>query len=394
MSQVLDGASFSLDPKGLKAWRRLLKMVGEGEQGALRCLKLNMGETQEVTDRFPSMIRKLVRVEEMDRVQLVDLFKTVTMSGYSEERLDSFKRFLTERGEPWVRGKPPSQLTRNDFYREFILPDDVVDTSKPGIDSRKMFAYELKLIADLAYNNNVPTTLRRQSFVPTELPSPLCLPRELFSPGLSVNGLAQDVASHISDRLLHERVVYKSQEAFVVPDWADLTVRDVRKIRAWDEWEHFDKAFRSLVDSTTPDKFFDQVSELNSALQSFHQKLSREIDADRGFLRHLRTGSKVFFTVLHPVLIWAGTPVLGPGAAAIVASGAHAVEFGIEMGLGFLEKRHQDAHDAEIEGFLYRAAGVRKNVSTSLETAAQRTQVEKLAEQRAVVPSAPPAQVA
>jgi hypothetical protein len=392
MFQVLDDAAFPRDPKGQKTWQQFLGKFGDSQ---LRYLKLDHSETQAVKNRFPNMIRKLLRVDEMDPEQLVELFKTVTMREYSQDRLEEFKRFLNEKGEPWVGGRSPQQLTRNEFYKEFIFPGDTTDTSQPGIDPQKMFAYELKLIADLAYNNNLPATLLRQSFIPMELPSPLCLPSDLFGRGVGQSRLAQNVATGITDGLLQEQVIYKSQEAFIIPEWSELTVRDVCNIRAWPEWRAFDNAFRSLVDSPTPDQFFHQISDLNTALEIFHGKLSSEIGSDSGALPHLRLGSKVFLTVLHPVLVWAGTLVVGPGAAEIVASAVHgAVEYGIEISLGFLEERHRDAHDAEIEGFMYRAAGVRKNLSTTLETAAQRSQVERIAEHPVIVSHEPPAQIA
>jgi hypothetical protein len=392
LAQVMDQAKFPRDENGQKAWRKYLDRFGDGQ---LRYLKLDHSENLTVINRFPNMIRKLLRVDEMDSEQLVDLFKPVAIYGYSDARLDEFKRFLNETGEPWVRGKTSSELTRNEFYRKFIFPDDISDTSRPGIDPSKAFACELKLIADLAYNNNLPATLLRQSFIPMELPSPLCLPSDLFGRGLGENRVPPDVATGVSDGLLQEEVIYKSQEAFMIPEWAELTVRDVCEIRAWPEWREFDRSFRSLVDSATPDQFFRQVSDLNKALEIFHGRLSREIASDSSSLRHLRAGSKVLLFVLHPTLIWAGAMVTGPGAAEIVASAVHgAVEFGIDIGIGFLEERHRKVHGAEIEGFMYRAAGLRKNVCSALETAAQRHEVERIAERPIAVPTEPPAQVA
>lgn len=392
MSHIIDGAAFSRDVDGQKAWRQFLRQFGDSQ---LRYLKLDHSESQAVTNRFPNMVRKLLRVDEMDPEQLVELFKGVAIDGYSLERLDEFKRFLNEKGEPWVRGKTPTELKRNDFYRQFVFPDDAADTSRAEIDPHKLFAYELKLIVDLAYNNNLPATLLRQSFIPMELPSPLCLPSDLFGRGLGQSRVASSVATGVSDGLLQQEIIYKSQETFMIPEWAELTVRDVREIRAWPEWREFDNSFRSLVDSIAPDQFFQRVSELNAALEILHGRLSREIKSDDSGLRHLRAGSKVLLSVLHPVLIWAGTPVVGPGAAEILATAVHgAVEWGIDISIGFVEERHREAHSAEIEGFMYRAAGVRKNVSSALETAAQRREVERIAERPAPASVGPPAQVA
>jgi hypothetical protein len=392
MSQIIDDAAFPRDVNGRKAWRQFLRQFGDSQ---LRYLKLDHSESQAVTNRFPNMVRKLLRVDEMDPEQLVELFKAVAIDGYSAERLDEFKRFLREKGEPWVRGKTPAQLARNDFYRQFIFSDDATDTSRAEIDPRKLFAYELKLIVDLAYNNNLPATLLRQSFIPMALPSPLCLPSDLFGRGLGQSRVAPSVATGVSDGLLQQEVIYKSQETFMIPEWAELTVRDVREIRAWPEWREFDNSFRSLVDSIAPDQFFQRVSELNAALEIFHGRLSREIESNDSGLRHLRAGSKVLLSVLHPVLIWAGTPVVGPGAVEILASAVHgAVEWGIDISIGFLEDRHREAHSAEIEGFMYPAAGVRKNVCATLETAAQRREVERIAERPRPASAEPPAQVA
>jgi hypothetical protein len=393
LEDVIDHAEFSRDPNGQRAWRNYLDRFGDSQ---LRYLKLSGNQTEAVTDRFPTMVRKLLRVDEMGSERLSTLFESVAIDDPSPANLDAFKKFLDENGRPWVEGKSAKQLTRNSFYRQFVFPDNIVDTSQLTIDSGKGFAYELKLIADLAYNNNIPTTLRRQSFIPMGLPNPLCLPSDLFGGGLGESEIAPDVAAGVSDGLLEEERAYTSQEAFLIPEWADLTVKDVCAIRTWPEWREFDQSFRSLVDSASPDQFFQQVSVLNSALEIFHGRLSREIEDDRGgALRHLRAGSKGLLCVLHPVLTWAGMMLVGPAAAEIVASAANAaVEFAIDISIGFVEERHREAHAAEIEGFMYRAAGVRKNVSAVLETAAQRREVERIAERSAAVPVEPPAQVA
>jgi hypothetical protein len=380
LRQVLESSTFDRSAAGVLAWEEFLRSYGDG---SLRYLKLNSRETGGVIKRFPNMVRTLMRIDEMNDSDAEAIYRAVAREA-TREGFDAFREFLRQTGEPWVRGRKPTELYRSDVYKKFVLPDGA-DASAFAIDPDKPFALELKLIADLAYNNNVPATLLRQSFIPMDMPNPLCLPEELYGRRIGDSTLREDVASGVVDHMLGERVTYAAQQAFLVPEWADLTVADVCAIHTWPEWRLFDQSFRLIVDAESPDDFSDRLNRFSLALESFHGRLAREIEStSSGSLQRLRAGSRLLTFIIHPVLTLGGHAIGLPELSGIVAENASGatLEFGLDLGIRFFEGRHRDMHAREIEQFQIRAAGVRKNLSAQIiETAAHAREIERQAEQ-------------
>lgn len=377
LSAVIDSPTFKISSDGARAWRDFLAVHGDAHQ---RYLRLSSDESEAVTTRFPGFVRQLMRLELTDS-RMTELFKPVAIDGYTPQRLDEFKAFLDRQCRPWVEAG--AAITRTSFYERFIVPEGA-DISKPDIDPGKPYAFELKLLADLAYGHNTPTTLRRQSFIATQMPSPLCLPPGLFNRGPAFGHLGSGTAGDVCDRAMADnRWYYESAEAFLVPDWAKLTASDVQVIQAWPEWASFRTAQRAVADIITPDQFDVRIEELFAALGQFQARLAREIQDPAGALRRVKAGSKVLKLVVRPVITWAGQLLLPNLAGQILAEVAQqGIEFAIDISIDFLDRRHEGHREQAIDSFVSHAEGVRQNVAASIQASGARMQaVEAIAQQ-------------
>jgi hypothetical protein len=382
LSAVMDNPRIEISKDGTKAWRAFLAAYGEVD---LRYLKLSSDETEAVTSRFPNFVRALFRLELPDS-RMIELFKPVAIDGYTPQRLGEFKAFLDEQRQQWI--DTGAQITRTTFYERFIMPRGV-DLSKPNIDPAKPYAFELKLLADLAYGHNTPTTLRRQSFIATEMPSPLCLPPDLFSRGSAFGHLNTVTAGDVCDRAMADvGWYYETAEAFLVPDWAELTAEDVQKIQSWPEWINFRTAQQAVADVERPDEFDGRLQELFGALSAFQAKLAHEIDDPSSTLRRVKAGAKILKLVVRPVITWGGQ-TLGPGLAGLILTevAQRGVEFAIDVSIDFVDRRHEQHHEQEVERFVSHAEGVRQNVAASIQASSSRMQaVETIAQQPSFIP--------
>jgi len=377
LSAIMDSPTFELNKNGVKAWRKLLATYGDDH---LRYLKLNNDESEAVTGRFPAFVRQLFRLELADN-RMVELFKPVAIDGYTPQGLGEFKMFLTKEGVPWIDSG--CKITRSTFYERFIMPSGV-DSSKPNIDPNKPYAFELKLLADLAYGHNTPTTLRRQSFIATQMPSPLSLPPDLFSRGPGFQRLSSDTAEGVCERAIgDDEWYYESAEAFLVPDWAKLTAADVRLIQSWPEWTSFRLAQQAVADVATPDQFDGRIADLFAALSQFQARLAVEIEDPATGLHRVKAGAKIFKVVVRPVVTWAGH-VLLPGLAEqllteVVQEG---IEFAVDVGINFLDQRQEQHHARAVESFVAHTEGVRQNVAASIHAnSARMASIEAIAQQ-------------
>jgi hypothetical protein len=377
---------FPVSGDGRRAWRRYLGDFGETQ---LRYVQITDDQHEAVVNCFPTFIRQLFR-QEFDPPRFMEL---CTATGLAGDRLEAFRRFLRTTATPWL-DRFEGRLVRTAVYKEFILPDGA-DISKPGIDRHKEFALEMKLLTDLAYNHNLPTALGRQSFVPLAMPNPLCLPRHLFRHGIeAVRANDERIAQDVTLRALSELWSYPSQQAYLVPDWADLSIDDVLHLQSWDEWDAFRKAQRQLAKVDSADQFDRCLHDFFDALAGFQVRMANAIESDRGVLKHVAAGARALKLLVSPVITWAGEALTPSIANSLVTSHAtEAFEFAIDVIVEFFEGRAEARHTDEAARFRYRAAGWRRNVMAEIrESPDTRRQVERLAEQASPPPVEAPAQ--
>lgn len=374
LGDFIANPKFQINEKGSKAWGKYLNRYGESNQ---RYLKLSADEDEAVSSRFPDFVRKLIRLELTDR-RLVEMFKSAAIGGYSREEFDRFKRFLQEQGRPWLESGP--RITRTSFYQKFVMPE-ATDISKPDIDPRKEFSFELKLLADLAYDHNTPTELRRQSFIPMQMPSPLCLPPGLFDRNAASTYLDAGTASRVCDQALNDRQwYYESQDSFLVPDWANLTAEDVCAIQSWSDWTNFRIAQRAVANAASPDKFEERLQEYFKSLEDFQRHLAEAINTPEGALGHLRTGARILKLAVRPVVTWAGTMIL-PGVADQILTefAQEGIEYTLDIAIDFLGRVHDQRHAEAVESFVARTSGMRHNIASNIgESASQRRALERI----------------
>jgi hypothetical protein len=383
LSAVMDDPPFEISRGGKRAWRSFLATHGDAHQ---RYLKLSSDQTEAVKGRFPNFVRTLFRMELPDS-RLVELFKPVAIGGYTPQRLGEFKAFLEEQRKQWIDSG--AKITRTTFYERFIMPAGA-DITKPNIDPGKPYAFELKLLADLAYGHNTPTTLRRQSFIATQMPSPLCLPPDLFNRGPAFSHLGTATAGDVFDRATaDERWYYESAEAFLVPDWAELTADDVQVIQSWPEWVNFRTAQRAVANVPTPDQFDARLADMFAALSEFQGKLAGEIQDPAKTLHRVETGAKILKLVVRPVIMWAGQQLLPSLAGEIIKEVVQeGIEFAIDISIDFLDRRHEEHHEQAVDAFVSHAEGVRQNVAASIQASSPRMEAVKAIAQRHSLPAA------
>lgn len=380
---IIDNHRFGVSEDGEKAWRDFLATHGDVD---LRYLKLSSDESEAITSRFPNFVRALFRQELTDS-RMIELFKPVAIDGYTPQKLGEFKNFLEEQRRQWIDAG--AEITRSTFYERFIMPDGM-NSPRPNIDPAKPYAFELKLLADLAYGHNTPTTLRRQSFIATQMPSPLCLPPDLFSRGPAFGHLKTGTAGDVCDRAMADRGwYYETAEAFLVPDWAELTAEDVQKIQSWPEWINFRVAQQAVADVERPDEFDARLQEIFTALGAFQAKLAREIDNPNKTLGRVKAGAKLLKLVVRPLITWGGQ-ILVPNLAGLILTevAQRGVEFAVDVSIDFIDHRYERHHEQEVESFVSHAEGVRQNVAASIEASASRMQsIEEIARQPSLAPS-------
>jgi hypothetical protein len=382
LSAIMDNPTFEISRDGKRAWRRFLTVYGDAQQ---RYLKLSQDESEAVTSRFPDFVRVLFRLDLPD-TRMIELFKPVAIAGYTPQGLGEFKAFLDEQRKQWIDSG--ASITRTSFYKRFIMPDGA-DISKPSIDPGKPYAFELKLLADLAYGHNTPTTLRRQSFIATQMPSPLCLPPQLFSRGPAFGHLGSGTAGGVCDRAMTDAGwYYESAEAFLVPDWAELTASDIQTIQSWPEWVSFRTAQRAVANVATADQFDTRLAEMFAALGGFQGKLAREIQDPGKALNRVKMGAKVLKLVVRPVVTWAGKQLL-PGLASEIMSEVvqEGIEFAIDISIDFLDRRHEEHHEQAVETFVSHTEGVRQNVAASIHATSPRMEAVEAIAQRPSPPA-------
>lgn len=335
-----------------------MSVFGEDQ---IRVLRLSDRDSMALPGRFDTFIRRLIRREFLDG-QMDELFSAVSPEGTHDSMLSDFEAFLESEGEPWLRTQG-NTIKRGAYYAKFVLPDGA-DVEKPDIDRCKRFSYQMKLLGDLAYNHNLPTTLHRQSFMAMQMPSPLCLPPDLFSHTPEEAHVDGDAAIDVCDRTLVDPAwYYRSQEAFLLPEWADLTIADVCEMQSWPEWINFREAQRAVSNVSSPDRFDASLAALFGALEGFQNRLSREISQEAGSLKHLRVGATALKLLVRPLITWAGQ-IITPGVAGhILANFAMVgIDYAIDVGIEFFEERKDSEHEIAVQGFVYKASGLRQNV--------------------------------
>jgi hypothetical protein len=176
-------------------------------------------------------------------------------------------------------------ITRTDVYRDnFCLEakDSVVNGRFREPSADQPFLLELKKYVDLVYNTNLPDRLKRYTFTPAGMPSRLALqddPRMGY-PDDAISHVVADGAVLESIRRTFEANVHR---AMTLPLLRDLTVADIRQIRALPEWSMFKDSQVALL--REPLRCLELIGTFQRDFDQFQRALSSWYSRTHGQVR-------------------------------------------------------------------------------------------------------------
>lgn len=361
---LLEDPPFDLNAKGVASWKEYLS-AGH----PIRYLRLSGEEDAVVTDRFPGTFKQMtfmgddqvagqvlrgLRGQHTDTHQGGD-----DKSGSGDMGVDApeFRQFFERDVGSWIRdmqakaaaeGKPAdAYLTRGGVYKRFVLPVDV-PSNATLIDPSKAYSMEMKLLADLIYNHNVPATIGRYSFIPTGLPDPRCLPASLRGRA-GMRQPPQDAGRRLLSALVSarrerqiEEFVYTLQQEMIVPDWESLKIDEIRAIQGWTEWRAMIDDHRNVLDFTDANDFQRRAIRYGESLQQFQNRLQKEYEA-RSSTWRLMT-KEALKIIVKPIILVAGKEISPASLRSLLQGGAiRLADVGIDLVVDFQSKRRTKA---------------------------------------------------
>jgi len=186
--------------------------------------------------------------------------------------------------ENWVRTnfKKSDSFGRTAVYNVWLYGKEPNFTStEPGQVSRRpfkeghRFGIPLKLMADLAYKANIPFQTGRVFISPEGYPDADSLPLPIFrraDDNIYAKGAELEAYFELLQQLATASRAF--QQAFLVPDWASVSLVDVAKLRLWQSWRDLSCAQHDLYDNQKLEQISSKAENYFDALRGFHQDVS------------------------------------------------------------------------------------------------------------------------
>lgn len=231
----LDLPRYNVVQEAVTPWERLCQEVQTG------CVRfswndaLNDDRNALLRGRFEAWARTLSLVIRTGRVtrMMDDLGLNPEQQGPFEETIRAVSR--------WAVDAP--EVTRDTFYYQFVVADNS-STEKGKYDASKPFAGELKQLADLSYNTNLPDALGRYALTPID-----SLPRtSLQELAVVFRDESRLVTGNELKKLLQRTAFDLIQGGAFLKGMEHLTLRDVQHIRGTDEWFAYIQDLKRLLD--------------------------------------------------------------------------------------------------------------------------------------------------
>lgn len=233
---------FKVRPGVLEAWRHLCE---ETETSGLRLSwddAKNKQETSTLAVRFKLWLLSLTTYADADRAHaLTAIMRDLDMP---ESWREPFKARLRE-VSAWAM-EMGSAVSRETFYQKFITTP-ASDTTAGHYDPSKPFAGELKQLADLSYNVNLPDALRRYPLTPMD-----SLPRTSLQE-LTVHFQERHIADENLVDLVRQAAFSLAQGGLYLESMGELSLRDVIAVRASPAWHEYARSLRTLLDNPLAD---------------------------------------------------------------------------------------------------------------------------------------------
>jgi hypothetical protein len=241
------GQEFDVPPEGDRATRALLDHLDE-----VTCVRLAVGEQanekacDDMATTFGSGLTRLEHLNDNQRNAMAyELFhdrSRLQEPGLWQafnQAIDGLVDYAIRKNRELRRaGK---LIARADVYRDnFVVAgkDSIVRGQFKRPDRDNPFMLELKKYVDLIYNVNLPDHLKRYTFTPENMPSRMAL-QDAPGQGFSHEAVNTIVADRDALESVRRTFMAHSQKAMSLPILRELTVADVREIRALPEWKRF-----------------------------------------------------------------------------------------------------------------------------------------------------------
>jgi hypothetical protein len=354
-----DHSRFRADAQAVQHWREVTASVGDLH---IPYLRLDAVKSQEMENRFTSFFKIAPGDPALLRVFSDALGRTAWQDEVSD--LQSFWREDLRQFTRWREDEGQDSLYRSSIYDEYIRPKEAdgflasVRSHSPAKASelearRKRLRIPLKLITDLAYNANTPTTLGIKSFVPPEHPDPAGLPRHLFQSQAYWDAEAEQQREAVRNAFSEvvarrteagERFFYETQTYERLPDIGSFTLRDAVAVMDWPEWQAFKMAQHATMR-------FQRAEELESLMRDYwitvkqlHNRLEREAKNNQrwrwvgrgGIVLSMAVVCDIMGHVLLPDFMnsvpWWATVASSTAVAQSIHAGIEIVVHGLQLG--------------------------------------------------------------
>jgi hypothetical protein len=185
-------------------------------------------------------------------------------------------------------------LQRQDVYRDnFVVDrkDSVVRGQFRRPDRDSPFLLELKKYVDLIYNVNLPDHLRRYTFTPEKMPSRMAL-QDAPGKGFSHKEVSATLADSDALESIRRTFMAHSQKAMSLPLLRDLTVADVREIRALPQWRRFTDAQSGILQDPLHclarlEQFQSNFDEFQHALSDWYNRTYRRVQTEEKYCSYV-----------------------------------------------------------------------------------------------------------
>ncbi len=232
-----DKSGFSVDKEAFEKWVQIC------HETRPHCIRLSWDEqennnlTNVMVRRFRAWASTLHLVADAGSF---DLF--MRDLGVPAEDKDRFLKHLRDVAR-WSIDNSDT-LTREEIYKRFVVADE----TKPvdgKYDPKKPFSGQIKQLADLSYNINLPDALERYALTPIDALPRTALQELTVKSGQSGNYITYDELKRLLQREWFAALNVAGGEFLSSLNF--LTLSDVKAIRATDQWAAYMEELRGLL---------------------------------------------------------------------------------------------------------------------------------------------------
>ncbi|RJP53888.1 MAG: hypothetical protein C4586_00760 [Anaerolineaceae bacterium] len=248
--------NFNLNESLWKAWMDVV------DDTQMACVRLNWGDQSGDMKRLSTIYHNYIQTLNTRADHLAGYL------GIKDDLIPTFKKRLKKIVSYAVNLADKRMITRNDMYREFVCADDT--NPAEGWYANKAFAAQIKQIADLKYNVNLPDALGRYALTPEDSPPRVALGD--LDDVIRTQAITDENVDEIL-QALRGMAFSKITGGMYLRSLSALNLGDVIKVRATDEWEEYRIAFHNLLNQ--PLKFPHYSAVLSAKFAALNERITR-----------------------------------------------------------------------------------------------------------------------